>query len=104
MSFRTIGRVMAVALVGVLAIGARGQEKSQAFVGARVLPISGAEIEHGIVVVQNGKILAVGAEGSTAIPAGAERHDVTGKVIMPGIVDTHSHIGGVGGADGSSPI
>jgi len=57
-----------------------------------------------VLVVQGGKIVAVGREGAVRIPNGAEVHDVTGKVIMPGLVDTHSHIGGGDGGDRSSPI
>jgi imidazolonepropionase-like amidohydrolase len=44
-------------------------------------------------VVEDGKIKAVGAEGQVAIPPDATVVDVSGKVIIPGIVDTHSHIG-----------
>lgn len=74
-----------------------------AFTGARVIPIDGPEIENGVVVVQNGRILAVGPAG-TAIPNGAQRVDVRGKVLMPGLVDSHSHIGQPEGADSSSPF
>lgn len=63
------------------------------FRGARVYPISGPPIEHGIVVVDGTRIAAVGAEGKVEIPRDAKVVDVTGKIIMPGIVDTHSHIG-----------
>jgi imidazolonepropionase-like amidohydrolase len=38
------------------------------------------------------------------IPSDALRRDVSGKVLLPGLVDTHSHIGGVQGADASAPI
>jgi len=55
-------------------------------------------------VLQHGKIAAVGAAGAVAVPAGAEVHDVRGLVIMPGLVDTHSHIGGGWGADDSAPL
>jgi imidazolonepropionase-like amidohydrolase len=61
--------------------------------GARILPISTAPIEHGVLVVQGGKIIAVGEQGKIQIPAGAKVQDASGKVIMPGIVDSHSHIG-----------
>ena len=44
------------------------------------------------------------AATNVAIPADAERIAAEGRVIMPGIVDTHSHIGQVAGADGSGPI
>ena len=45
-----------------------------------------------------------GPAGETAIPEGAEIHEANGKVIMPGLVDTHSHIGGGWAADRSEPI
>ena len=79
------------------------QEKPHAFVGARILPIEGPELESGVLVVQPGKIVAVGGPG-TAIPADAIRHDAKGKVIMPGLIDTHSHIGSPEGADSAAPI
>ena len=74
-----------------------------AFTGARVIPIDGPEIANGVVVVNNGRIVSVGAAGS-AIPANAQRIDVTGKVLMPGLVDSHSHVGQPEGADASSPF
>jgi imidazolonepropionase-like amidohydrolase len=52
--------------------------------------------------VQDGRIVAVGA--AVQVPAGAETIDLTGKVIMPGLVDTHSHIGGGSGGDASAPL
>lgn len=61
--------------------------------GARVYPISGPPIEHGVLVVANGKIVALGEEGKLKIPRGATVEDAAGKVVMPGIVDSHSHIG-----------
>ncbi len=83
---------------------ASAQEKPIALVGGRVLPITGAPIENGVLVVQQGKILAVGPAGTVPVPEGAETVDAKGRVIMPGLVDTHNHIGGIGGADGSAPI
>ncbi|MDQ3697013.1 MAG: amidohydrolase family protein [Gemmatimonadota bacterium] len=80
------------------------QEQAHVFRGARIYSISGAPIDEGVVVVQGGKITAVGAAASVAIPAGAELHDVSGKVIMPGLIDTHSHIGGGDGGDRSAPM
>jgi imidazolonepropionase-like amidohydrolase len=91
-------------LIFCVVASAAGQEKPQAYVGAKIITVSGAVIENGVIVVHRGKITAVGARGSTVIPAGAQTHDVSGKVIMPGLIDTHSHIGGASGADGSSAI
>jgi len=84
-------------------INAQG-EPAQAYVGAQIIPISGPPIQDGVIVVSRGKILAVGTRAATRVPAGAQVVDVTGKVIMPGLVDTHSHIGGGAGGDASGPI
>ncbi|HXG82605.1 MAG TPA: amidohydrolase family protein [Pyrinomonadaceae bacterium] len=81
-----------------------GQEKSVAFVGAKIIPIVGQPIENGVLIVQNGKITAVGDARTVRLAAGVQTIDVQGKVIMPGLVDSHSHIGEGAGADGSSPI
>ena len=89
-----------LALAAPLAVA---QEKPQAFLGARIIPITGPEIAKGVLVVHEGKIVAVGPEG-TRIPEGAVRVDLSGKVLMPGLVDTHSHVGSVEGADASAPL
>lgn len=91
-------------LLAFAAIPALAQEKPVALTGARVIPIAGPEISRGTVVIHNGKILAVGADGAVALPAGAEKRDLSGKVLMPGLVDSHSHIGGGEGADSTAPI
>ena len=79
------------------------QDKPIAFKGALIYPITGAPIQNGIIVIQKGKIISVGGP-QTSIPAGAEIRDVTGKIIMPGLIDTHSHLGGPDGGDASSPL
>ena len=91
-------------LIALSPTACAAQENHIAFVGAKLIPIAGDEIERGVLVVKDDKITAVGSVGSVSIPAGARRVDVTGKVLMPGLVDTHSHVGGIGGGDGSGPI
>jgi imidazolonepropionase-like amidohydrolase len=80
------------------------QPQPIAFTGAHIIPIAGPEIPNGVLVVQDGKIVSVGAAGQVQIPPAAKQVDATGKVIMPGLVDSHSHIGGPEGGDGSAPI
>ncbi|MBD0326134.1 MAG: amidohydrolase family protein [Pyrinomonadaceae bacterium] len=88
-----------------VATGARAQgERAQAYVGAQIIPISGPVIPNGVLVVQRGKIVAIGSRETTNVPAGAEVRELNGMVIMPGLVDTHSHIGGGSGGDQSAPI
>ena len=90
-------------LLLLAAAPAAAQDTPVAFVGARVIPIEGAEIDGGVVVIHRGRIAAIGGP-ETAIPDGALRRDVAGKVVLPGLVDTHSHIGSVEGADSSAPL
>lgn len=79
-------------------------EELRAFIGARLIPITGPEIADGVLLVRGGKIESVGPRGQVRVPQGAEVRDLAGKVVMPGLVDTHTHIGGGWGADGSAPI
>jgi len=100
---RSLASVLALATVfGLGTLDA--QDRPRAFRGAHIIPIAGPEIPNGVLVVQGGRITAVGAAGSVTIPSGAEVIDATGKVIMPGLVDTHSHLGGGDGGDRSSSI
>jgi imidazolonepropionase-like amidohydrolase len=80
------------------------QEKPTAFINAQIIPIVGQPIEQGILLVQNGKITAVGDARTVRLSSDVQIVDLKGKVIMPGLVDTHSHIGEGSGADGSGPI
>ena len=78
--------------------------QTHAFTGAHIIPIDGPEIENGTLIIEDGRIVDVGPAGQVDVPRRAERHDVKGMVIMPGLVDTHSHIGDGSGADRSAPI
>ncbi len=75
-----------------------------AFVGARLVPISGPEIESGTLVITDGRIAAIGPAGDVSVPEGARTLDASGRTILPGLVCTHSHVGGPWGADASGPI
>jgi imidazolonepropionase-like amidohydrolase len=59
--------------------------------GGTIHTATGAPINNGSVLIQAGKIVAVGANVSA--PAGARIIDATGKTVIPGMVDNHSHIG-----------
>ena len=80
------------------------QQQAQVFEGAKIIPIEGEPISDGVLVVQNGKIKAVGTRGEMTVPENAKTHDVDGKIIMPGLVDSHSHIGSGDGGDRSSAL
>jgi imidazolonepropionase-like amidohydrolase len=58
---------------------------------ATILTITHGKIEHGSILIRGSKIAAVGPNDQIAAPAGATVINATGKFVMPGIVDTHSH-------------
>ena len=62
--------------------------------GASLITMEGDEvIKNGVIVVEENRIKAIGIKGEVNIPKNAKVIDVTGKTIMPGIVDAHAHIG-----------
>ena len=64
------------------------------FEGARLVASDGsAPIENSAFVVENGKFTKVGKKGEVAAPTGAARVDLSGKTVIPAIVDTHAHLG-----------
>ena len=65
---------------------------SIAITGGRVVPIEGEPIEGGTIVLSDGRIEAV-LEPGAAPPAGCELIDATGKWVLPGLLDAHTHLG-----------
>ncbi|WP_452231406.1 amidohydrolase family protein [Lacinutrix sp. MEBiC02595] len=62
--------------------------------GARIITMEGDQvIENGTIVIKNNRIEAIGSASEIPIPSQAKIYDVTGKTIMPGMVDVHAHIG-----------
>lgn len=71
-----------------------------AFTGARIVTMKGEQvIEDGVIVVKGDRIEAVGKRGEVTVPGGATSIDVSGKTIIPGLVDVHAH-----GSQGESGI
>jgi len=61
--------------------------------GARIVTMEGDQvIENGDILVEKNRIRAIGPTGSLQAPADARVYDLTGKTIVPGFVDTHSHM------------
>ena len=71
----------------------RGSSGAAIYEGARLLVGDGAVIEDGAFAVRDGRITAVGRRGSVAAPAGAARVDLTGRTVMPALINAHVHIG-----------
>jgi imidazolonepropionase-like amidohydrolase len=80
-------------LIAVFAFNTQSQTPAATvFEGARLIVGDGsAPIENSAFVVQNNRFLQVGRRGQVNVPAGAARVDLTGKTVMPAIVDAHTH-------------
>ena len=73
----------------VLSAGAFGAEQA-AIQGGTILPISGAAIENGIVLIEDGKIAAIGR--NIAVPMDVRSIDAGDKFVMPGLIDSQSRL------------
>ena len=69
---------------------------------ATLLPVTQGTIPSGTVLIENGRISAVGPDANVTIPSGAREIDATGLYVMPGIIDPHSHLTIVGGGNEGS--
>ena len=64
-----------------------------AFEGARLIVGDGSPaIENAVFLVENDRFVLAGRAGDVQVPAGARRVNLTGKTVMPAIVDTHTHM------------
>jgi len=69
----------------------------RAIVGGTLIDGTGRPpVKDSAVVIDDGRIVAVGKRGETVIPAGAEVIDASGRTVLPGLIDTHTHFLGLG--------
>jgi len=105
MSLRPV--LTGVALAAALTAGPSGQggqpaAPSRAFTGLRLIDgTNGAPIANATIVVRDGRIAEVGPAARVAIPRDAERIALTGKTVMPGLVNAHGHVGDTDGLEGN---
>lgn len=69
---------------------------------ATLLTVTDGTISQGTILINDGRIEAVGPDASVPVPAGTREIDATGMFVMPGIVDAHIHIAIAGGGNESS--
>ncbi|MEX2571209.1 MAG: amidohydrolase family protein [Gemmatimonadota bacterium] len=99
------GRTLAVATLLLAAAcggGTAAEDDSslKAFVGARLF--DGTEsipLDRSVILVEDGRIQAIGTQGDFQIPAGIEQIDLAGRTLIPGLVNTHGHVGDVQGLE-----
>ena len=82
-----------MAAVAVAALAGPVRAEVVAITAARMIDVTdGRVIANPLVVADNGRIVAVGAAGSVAVPAGARRIDLPGLTLLPGLIDMHVHL------------
>jgi imidazolonepropionase-like amidohydrolase len=82
------------ALTSWIALAATLQAQAVLYEGARLIPGDGSgPIESGAMLVENGAITRIGAKSAVNVPRGTTRVDLTGKTIMPPLINAHGHPG-----------
>ena len=98
MSPRHVPAIIAVVAAAACTSGSDGPVT--AFVGATIIDGSGAPpIENAVLLVRAGRIEAVGPAADVSVPESAERVDVAGRTIIPGLINAHGHIGATRGLE-----
>ena len=100
-----VGLVVDLALPGMVSAAQAGGSADQAgvtaLVGARIWDGTGAAaIPDGVMLVRDGRIMYVGSRGAVPVPAGATVVNLNGRTIIPGLINTHGHVGGTLGLEG----
>ena len=88
-----IGRLASIAIILFQSATAGAEPKTTVYTGATIHTATGKTLSPGTLVVRLGKIVDVGPAEMVAVPDDAQRVDLVGKVLIPGLVDSHSHIG-----------
>src|SRR5204863_9292511 len=90
---KKITQIVLTALIFTIPALAQAKQEPAAYAirNAKIVTVTGATIEHGTVVVRNGKIEAVGA--NVAVPKDAKLIDATGLSVYPGLIDSNTILG-----------
>ena len=91
-TFSVTALLFAASFVANPAFAQAGNDDAIALKGGKLLTVSHGVIENGVIVMQGGRITAIGG-ATTAIPKNAKIVDVTGMTVYPGLIDSETHLG-----------
>ena len=91
--------LVSLLLIGTVLTPAQSSRPvARAFVGARIIDGTGRPpVENGVLLVRNGRVESIGPASKIKLPPGTERVDVSGRTIMPGLINAHGHVGATKG-------
>lgn len=92
MRWRNIFAGVAICFQGVAFVFPAAAQSITAYEGARLIVGDGRVIEKGTLVVDGSRVVQAGPAADIRVPAGAARVNLSGKTVMPAIIDTHVHI------------
>lgn len=96
----TIKRSLFLLVLSLSGLSGQANEGSIAFVGATLIDGTDADpLSNAVLVVTDGRVRAVGPWDAVTVPADADVVDVSGKYIMPGLINAHGHVGATVGLD-----
>src|SRR6266704_2751483 len=90
---RTLTVLGMTILICVVLPGSASSQQAIVLKGGKLLTVSHGTIENGVLVIENGKITAVGSVAEVKIPANARVQDVSGMTVYPGLIDSESYLG-----------
>ena len=91
-TFSVTALLFAASFVANPAFAQANNDDAIALKGGKLLTVSHGVIENGVIVMQGGRITAIGG-ATTAIPKNAKIVDVTGMTVYPGLIDSETHLG-----------
>ncbi|MDR9418442.1 amidohydrolase family protein [Gracilimonas sp.] len=96
-------KLITLCMIVAFAVTVQAQEKGSVLIqNATVITVTNGDLEDTDVLIQNGVIREIGQDLNA--PRGVEVVDATGKYVMPGIIDAHSHLNGVDINEGRNPV
>lgn len=90
---KVVGELLALLTLYISLSTAAVAQQPIVLKGGKLLTITHGVIENGMLVMADGKITAVGAAGSVAIPADARVIDASGMTVYPGLIDSETYLG-----------
>jgi imidazolonepropionase-like amidohydrolase len=88
-----LGMTILIVMGSAIAQDKPAQDKPVVLRGGKLLTVTHGVIENGVIVMQGGKIAAVGPASSVNVPSGAQVIDATGMTIYPGLIDSETQLG-----------
>ena len=92
-SLRWMSACSGVAIAVWIATAQTAQPRPMVLDNCRIIDGSGgAPIEHGRIVIDRDRIVRIGPAATIGVPAGADTIDLSGRTVIPGLIDSHFHI------------